>query len=224
MLKRICPLLLILSGPLMAVDIPILTLNHEIGTRYQYAIFEDEDIDYLIPDGYNFNKGYVHVSEDISKSLSFGLNFDYSLRNYDLSTNLNNNSFMYLGSFKWEIIKNLDLGLGFKWETRTYTKDGSRDIEGFSPLLNLGFSPKKLFHLGLDYNLLRKNALSYDGDYFGNRFNIWYEQRIIPQMDIRLRYHFENRDYDANSAKYSDSYKHSLMATVKIDLNKTGEK
>lgn len=224
MLKRICALLLIISGSLIAMDIPVLTLNHEIGTRYEYALFEDQDLDYIIPDGYTFNKGYAHVSEAITKNLSFGLNFDYSLRNYDLSTNLNNNSFTYLGSFKWEIIKNLNLDLGFKWESRDYTKDGSRNIEGFAPLLELGFSPKKLLHFGLDYSLLRKNALSYDGDYFGNRFNLWYEHRIIPQMDLRLRYHIENRDYDANSAKYSDSYKHSFMATVKIDLNKTGEK
>jgi hypothetical protein len=205
----------------MALEFPVLTLNHEIGSRYEYDLFEDENLDYLTLDGYQFNRGYAQLSQAITKALSFKFNFNYNMKTYELTNTLDNNSFGYQAAIGWQIIKNLDMDIGFRYTTRDFLNSGTKDLEGMSPGLELRFTPVKLLHLGFNYNLFRENYLGSPGDYLGNRFNIWYEHRIIPQVNIRLRYRIKNRDFDNNSPQRSDSFKHSFAATVKIDLNKS---
>jgi hypothetical protein len=224
MRKVLCFLVFLSAGAVFGVELPVVTLNHEIGSRYEYDFTEDENPDYIVLDGYNFNKGYAQVNQGITKALAFKFNFSYNLKNYELSTNLDNNSFYYASSFGWEIVKNLDLDLGFKWVSREYRFDGSKNLEGMSPFLEVTYSPVKLLHFGANYNLVRENYLGGPSDYFGNRFNLWYEHRIIPLVNLRLKYHFENRDFDSNSSQRVDAFRHSISATVKIDLNKIAEK
>lgn len=206
----------------IALELPVITLNNEFGNRYEYDLFDDENLDFLILDGYKFNRGYVQLSEAIAKSLSFKFNFNYNLKTYEQSTNLDNNSYAYQAAIVWEIVKNLDLDVGFRYTTRDFISDNTKRLEGLSPGLELRFTPIKYLHLGLNYNVFKENYFGAPSDYLGNRFNVWYEHRIIPQINLRLRYHIENRDFANNSPQRQDSFKHSFSATMKIDLNKSG--
>jgi len=203
-----------------AYNIPILALNHEVGTRYEIENFEEEDFDYLIYDGYTFNKGYAQVYENFNKALAFKFKFYYNIKNYDHATNFDNHAFSYYPYFSIKLVKNMKLNLGVKFGTKHYLLDTTKDLEGLYPNIELRYNPIKYMHLGVRYGFLSTTYLDNDGDYAGNRGSLWYEQRIVPQVNFRMRYRIENRDYQVETSQRKDSFKHSFSATVKIDLNK----
>lgn len=213
-------LLILFVSSSFAAKLPVITANYEAGTRFEYDLYEDEDYDYLTFDSYSFDKGYVQVSEALSKVLKFKFKWHYNLKSFEHSTNLDNNSYSYTGSLGWEIIENLKVNLGFRWNYRNYLLGDSKDLEGMAPRLEVRYTPIKYLHVGFNYSLFQYNYIANDGDYIGNRANVWYEQRIIPQINFRMRYRIENRDYAVGTALRSDSFKHSFAATVKIDLNR----
>lgn len=212
--------LFLFSVSAWAYNIPILTLNHEVGTRYEIENFEEEDFDYLTYDGYTFNKGYSQIQENFTKALAFKFKFYYNIKNYDHATNLNNKAFTYYPYFSLKIVKNMKLNLGFKFGTKHYLLDTTKDLEGLYPNIEFRYNPIKYLHLGFRYGLMSTTYLRNDGDYVGNRGSLWYEQRIVPQVNFRMRYRIENRDYRVETSQRKDSFKHSFAATIKIDLNK----
>ena len=114
----------------------------------------------------------------------------------------------------------MKLNLGFKFNTKHYLLDNTKDLEGMYPNIELRYNPIKYLHFGVKYSFLSTDYLYSDGDYIGNRASLWYEQRIVPQINFRVRYRIENRDYKIETSQRSDSFKHSFSATVKIDLNR----
>ena len=201
-------------------NIPILTLNHEVGSRYAIETFEEDDLAYIAYDGYTFNKGYAQINETISRVLAFKFKFYYNLKNYDTTTNWNNKTFYYYPYFSWTLIKGMKLNLGFKWNTKNYVFGNSKNFEALLPGAEIRYNPIKYLHLGLKYSFISADYIHGDGDYTGNRGSIWYEQRLIPQINLRVRYRIENRDYKIETSQRQDSFKHSFAATMKIDLNK----
>ena len=114
----------------------------------------------------------------------------------------------------------MKLNLGFKFNTKHYLLDNSKESEGMYTNIEIRYNPIKYLHLGIKYSLLSTDYQSTDGDYTCNRASPWYEQRIIPNINFRMRYRIENRDYKIETLQRSDSFKYPFSATVKIDLNK----
>jgi hypothetical protein len=227
MKKIILLMFLCLAPALFAMQLPVITLNHEIGQRYQYDLFDEEVYqDYMSFDAYNFNSGYAQVQQAITKAMAFKVRFDYNIKDFEGTNTLQNNAYVYQAGFGWEIIKNLDLDCGFRYTTRQYEFADVKDIEGLSPRLEVRYSPIRLMHLGANYSLVRENYINRErGDNWGNRVNVWYEQRIVPPVNLRLRGRIENRNFDVDpDARTKDSFKYSFAATLRIDLNKTGSK
>lgn len=223
-MKRIIFLVtLIFTFSIYAQRLPVLTLNYETGARYQYDLLEEEEQDLLIFDSYNFNAGYIQILQPITKPLNFKFKFNYNLKNYDSASNvLENDTFVYQTGVDWQIIKNLKMELSFKYIKKTYDFASEKSIEGLSPFIEIRYSPVKFMHIGGNYNIIHENYINKErGDNIRNRINLWFEDRIIPKMNLRLRYRLENRDFIINpDKKTKDSFKHSFAATLKIDLNK----
>jgi hypothetical protein len=189
MKKIILALVLLASPVLFALELPIITLNHEIGQRYQYDLFDEEiNQDYLSFDAYNFNSGYAQVQQAITKALAFKVRFDYNIKDFEGTNTLQNNAYVYQAGLGWEIIKNLDLDCGFRYTTREYQYANVKDIEGLSPRMEIRYSPIKLMHLGANYSLVRENYINRErGDNWGNRVNVWYDHRSISGLGEGLK-------------------------------------
>jgi len=74
-MKLVLFLVLFISSTLSAFNIPVLTLNHEIGSRYEIDTFEEDNLDYISYGSYTFTKGYTQINETISKALYFKFKF-----------------------------------------------------------------------------------------------------------------------------------------------------
>lgn len=226
-LLTLAGILTVLAAVTVEAALPVITLRHESGQRYQYDLLgEDDDLfaswDEITFDGYTFHAGYGQVQQAILKGLEFKARFDYNLKNYDTASNrLENDAYAQQVWLTWEIVRNLKVSGQFRHTYRTYPYATEKDSEGFSPRVEVRWSPARLLHLGANYSLVREDYLRRaNGDNWYHRANLWYEHRVLPPLHIRLRYRFEHRDFDVNpSANIRDSFRHAFSATARLDLN-----
>ncbi len=221
MMKKTILILLITVGIAFSANIPVLTINHETGTRYEYDPSENEDNDLQTYDSYQFNKGYAQFDEDLNKNLKLKYQIFYSFKNYELSTNLDNATYTHKLGFGWKINKQLDMDFGFNFADRNFPQADLKNNHAYAPMLGISFDPTKKIKLGLTYNFIAQDYDIVLGNYLGNRGALVYEHKIIPEVNLRLKYKIENRNFEVTSAQRQDSFKQSFSATVKIDLNKS---
>jgi hypothetical protein len=218
-------LLVIMAICLMGYSIsfakaPKIAGNFESGSRYSVEydeleeIFFHEDTEDMEQEtwAYDFQKGYLQLSQEVNKNLRYSLKYDYISKDFYAATTNNKNKLDYYRAYSWiGLPSNFKLKVGYYVRQQDYT---IRQWDNMThvPNMLLQWKPdsKKVASLSMRYKAKRYDESTEtwkDADEIASY--IGYTTKVWQGLTLNTKYRYNFRRYVDNPDK-SNSVKKSL--------------
>ncbi len=199
---------------------PILTVNNETGSRFSYNPLSESEDDYESIDAYRFTRGYLKITENITKKNKIRFKYLYSIKKYDEEINLNNNAHTFILSTLYKIYPDLTGDFSILYKEKKFINNSEKNNFVTSPIIELKYKPLRSTLIGIKYVYGYYNFINNSSDSRNNRILIYYQKSLLTgKLRIRVRYRGENRNYLTPDNLHKNSFKHAISITGKMDFN-----
>lgn len=189
---------------------PKISGNYEQGSRYaipydemEYPTFwfeEAEDIDQESW-AYNFEKGYLKLSQQVNKDIRYTVKYDYIYKDFFAATTNNRNRLNYYRAYSWfNVPYNFRIKLEYYIRQQDYT---------FRPWDNLTYIPHVLFQWKPNKKRTADLSLRYKEQRYDEDTETWkdknhidtylgYKEKVSEKVTLNTKYKYTFRHYTDN--------------------------